>query len=291
MGEIFDLTGQRARAVNEYRQAVETRDDSEGAQMMARQLLENGGNGDDAGLHHVLYPQIRYVRIPKPIVKVPAEYSPEARIAELEGTVSFLATVQADGSVKDLRLMSRLGLGLDEAAKMAAERWLFEPGAGEEGAEVMMANIEVNFSLPTRQSLWHLHRVVFSIPEGGTRPSFVKTSYPVGDGVSAAAEDAVRLLAAMGRQAFVTLSFDVNEDGRPVHFQIERAREPTWGKEAISIVSGWRFTPGSKDGKALSVLGTLDLVWGDKQWTHESRVGARAASYFRYNGMLRTEMR
>jgi TonB family protein len=109
----------------------------------------------------------------------------------------------------------------------------------------------------------------------------VKTSYPVGDGVSAAAEDAVRLLAAMGRQAFVTLSFDVNEDGRPVHFQIERAREPTWGKEAISIVSGWRFTPGSKDGKALSVLGTLDLVWGDKQWTHESRVGARAASYFR----------
>ena len=105
------------------------------------------------------------------------------------------------------------------------------------------------FFAPAKQSLSYSRRVVFGTPQGGTRPSFVKASYPVGDGVSTVAEDYVRLLAAMGRQAFVTLSFDVDADGHPVHFQIEKANQPARGQEAISLVSGWRFTPGSKDGK------------------------------------------
>jgi len=35
LGEIFDTTGQRARGVQEYRQAMETKDDTEGAQAIA----------------------------------------------------------------------------------------------------------------------------------------------------------------------------------------------------------------------------------------------------------------
>lgn len=40
MGKIFDLTGQRERAENQYRLAVETRDDSGGAITRARELLD-----------------------------------------------------------------------------------------------------------------------------------------------------------------------------------------------------------------------------------------------------------
>lgn len=41
LGKIFDVTGQRDRAVNEYRQAIQTNDNTEGAMDEARKFLEN----------------------------------------------------------------------------------------------------------------------------------------------------------------------------------------------------------------------------------------------------------
>ena len=41
LGKIFDVTGQRERAVNEYQLAIRTRDNTENAQDVARQYLEN----------------------------------------------------------------------------------------------------------------------------------------------------------------------------------------------------------------------------------------------------------
>jgi tetratricopeptide (TPR) repeat protein len=40
LGKIFDVTGQRDRAVNEYRQAVQTNDNTQGAVNEARRYLE-----------------------------------------------------------------------------------------------------------------------------------------------------------------------------------------------------------------------------------------------------------
>jgi aminopeptidase N len=40
MGKIFDITGQRERAVNEYQQAVRTKDDTQGAVQQAQQYLQ-----------------------------------------------------------------------------------------------------------------------------------------------------------------------------------------------------------------------------------------------------------
>ena len=41
LGKIFDITGQRERAVNEYQLAIRTRDDTQGAQNEARKYLES----------------------------------------------------------------------------------------------------------------------------------------------------------------------------------------------------------------------------------------------------------
>jgi tetratricopeptide (TPR) repeat protein len=55
LGKIFDITGQRERASNEYRQAIQTQDDTQGALGEARKYLQapynpqsvsNGSNGD-----------------------------------------------------------------------------------------------------------------------------------------------------------------------------------------------------------------------------------------------------
>ncbi len=49
LGRIFDLTGQRERAVNEYRLAVQTNDNTQGAVNEARNLLTHPYKREDAG--------------------------------------------------------------------------------------------------------------------------------------------------------------------------------------------------------------------------------------------------
>src|SRR5581483_4071909 len=41
LGKIFDVTGQRDRAINEYQQAVRTKDNSQGALDLANQYLKS----------------------------------------------------------------------------------------------------------------------------------------------------------------------------------------------------------------------------------------------------------
>jgi Peptidase family M1 domain/Tetratricopeptide repeat-like domain len=48
LGKIFDITGQRERAVNEYRQAIQTNDNTQGAINEARQLMQHPYKRDEA---------------------------------------------------------------------------------------------------------------------------------------------------------------------------------------------------------------------------------------------------
>jgi Tfp pilus assembly protein PilF len=48
LGKIFDITGQRERAVNEYRQAIQTNDNTQGAINEARDLMQHPFKRDDA---------------------------------------------------------------------------------------------------------------------------------------------------------------------------------------------------------------------------------------------------
>ncbi len=74
-------------------------------------------------------------------------------------------------------------------------------------------------------------------------------------------------MQAMGRKATVTLSFDVDEHGRPVNLQVQNMSDAAWGAEAIDLVRYWQFQPGAKDGDPVSVPCTLNLVWGEGNLT------------------------
>ncbi|MDX2020805.1 MAG: TonB family protein [Deltaproteobacteria bacterium] len=66
---------------------------------------------------------------PKPVNIVQPSYaSEEARAAGIEGKVRIEITVGVDGTVKNAKLISGLGYGLDEAALEAARASTFEPG-------------------------------------------------------------------------------------------------------------------------------------------------------------------
>jgi TonB family protein len=186
------------------------------------------------------------------------EYSDEARLAELEGTVVISGGAGEDGNARDLRVSQSLGLGLDEKAIEAVQQWRFKP-------DTKSISVAVDFSLPSKQSRWHLIGVDFRPPEGASRPTVLTPFYPTGAGVfnSEAIEEG-QVLGAMRRQAFITLSFDVDERGVPVHIQASRSSDPVWDDQATTVLRQWRFTPGMKDGKPVSVPCSFDFVWGPR---------------------------
>jgi len=200
-----------------------------------------------------------------PLQKTDPEYTDEARVAELEGTVVLRGRIGEDGLAHDLSVAEPLGLGLDEKAVESVTQWTFPPAIIQSSRERVTTQIAVDFRLPSKQTRWHLIRVQFDTPPGASRPAFVSASYPIGATLGASAMEEGRLIVAMGRLATAKLIFNVNEHGVPVTFQIASASDPVWGSEATAVAGQWRFTPGSKNGIPISVACTAELVWGARE--------------------------
>ena len=84
---------------------------------------------------------------PTVIFKVEPEYSEEARKAKFQGTVVLFVVVDEKGNPRDLRVIRPLGLGLDQKAIEAVEKWKFSPGKKDGKPVPVQATIEVNFRL------------------------------------------------------------------------------------------------------------------------------------------------
>lgn len=79
--------------------------------------------------------------------KVDPEFSEEARKAKYQGTVVLTIEVGADGMPHAIRIVSGLGLGLDEKAIEAVSQWKFKPATRNGRPVPAPATIEVNFRL------------------------------------------------------------------------------------------------------------------------------------------------
>jgi TonB family protein len=64
-----------------------------------------------------------------------------------QGTVVLYVEVDASGHPRNLKVMRSLGLGLDEKAIEAVEKWKFRPGYKDGKAVTVAATVEVNFRL------------------------------------------------------------------------------------------------------------------------------------------------
>ena len=252
LGAIFELSGQSDRALNEY-------------QLATQAIIRNPANAPAAPPLPPLptLNQVLNVVVPPQILqKTEPEYSEEARIAGLEGTVTLSGTITEQGVPRDIRVTGSLGFGLDEKSLAAIQHWRFTPGTRQGQPVPVDMTIPVDFRLPDKQSRWHLIRAEFTPPEGASRPQFSKTSYPYGVGISLNAFEEAIVIRAIGREATATVAFDVDEHGAPVNLQVLNASHPIWGPEAMALVREWQFIPGMKYGVPASVLCTVDLVWG-----------------------------
>ena len=101
------------------------------------------GGGYGGGVYHIG----GGVSAPVVLHQVEPEYSEEARKAKFSGTVLLKITVDTQGHVSDAHVVRGIGLGLDEKAIEAVNKWKFKPGTKNGAPVPVIATIEVSFRL------------------------------------------------------------------------------------------------------------------------------------------------
>jgi TonB family protein len=79
--------------------------------------------------------------------KVDPEYSEEARKAKLQGVVMVRAVIDARGQVRDIAVTQGLGLGLDDRAIAAVQKWKFRAAMRNGRPVATSALIQLTFRL------------------------------------------------------------------------------------------------------------------------------------------------
>jgi periplasmic protein TonB len=105
------------------------------------------GPGEGGGIGGGVFRVGGGVSAPAVIYKVDPEYSEQARKAKYQGTVVLNLIVTRDGSVRDVKIIQSLGLGLDEKAIEAVKQWKFRPGMKSGTPVDVIATVEVTFRL------------------------------------------------------------------------------------------------------------------------------------------------
>ncbi len=114
---------------------------------------DGSGDGDGAGpgkdglgglVHH---PGTAGVTVPKVIYSVEPEFTDAARQAKHQGAVLIGIVVDAEGRVRDPKVINALGMGLDEKALAAVQQWKFKPGTKDGHAVPVYAQVLVTFRL------------------------------------------------------------------------------------------------------------------------------------------------
>jgi TonB family protein len=87
------------------------------------------------------------VTVPEVIFNPEPSFSDEARKAKAQGMVLLLVVVGKDGRTHDIRVGQSLGMGLDEKAIEAVNRWRFRPGTLNGQPVATQIAVQVDFHL------------------------------------------------------------------------------------------------------------------------------------------------
>ena len=106
------------------------------------------GPGSESGYGGSVYRAgVGGVTNPVPIVSPEAEFSDEARRKKYQGVCMISIIVDARGYPRNPRVIRSLGMGLDEKALEAVQRYRFKPAIKDGKPVPVMIEVEVNFRL------------------------------------------------------------------------------------------------------------------------------------------------
>jgi TonB family protein len=169
-----------------------------------------------------------------------AQYTKEAKDNKVEGTVVLSAVFGADGQIGDIRVIRGLPDGLTENAITAANKIRFEPAMKNGQPVSVRGSIEFTFSLykdPIRQM------------DSSLRPTILYR------------EEAQYTQEAKDNkvEGTVVLSAVFGADGQVGDIRVIRGLPHGLTQKAIEAVSKIRFEPAMKDGRPVSVRGSVEF--------------------------------
>ena len=208
------------------------------------------------------------VSAPVVVKEVKPEYTAEAMRARVEGTVTLECVVQADGAIGEVRVAKALHPGLDQEAIKAVKQWRFKPGLKDGKPVAVRVTLEMSFTLRDKPP-----QPLFPVPPlapgdaGGKGQKEAPRVYKVGNGVSApvAIKQVKPQYTADAKRAkvegTVELECVVEPTGSVGDVTVTRSLNEGLDQEAIKAAKQWRFETGTKDGKAVPVLITLEMTF------------------------------
>jgi periplasmic protein TonB len=105
------------------------------------------GEGSGGGMGGGPYRPGSGVMPPRLMREVKADYTEDARRANIEGEVVLEIVVRRDGSVSDIKLLNGLSRGLNERAIAAVRQWRFAPATRLGQAVDVIVEVAVEFKL------------------------------------------------------------------------------------------------------------------------------------------------
>jgi TonB family protein len=209
-------------------------------------------------------------RVTAPVIvkEVRPQYTVDAMKAGVQGSVTLEGVVQPDGVIGEVRVTKALYPGLDQEAIKAIKLWRFKPGRKDGKPVPVRVTVEMTFTLgnPPAQPRFQVQAPAPGAT-GGKDQKHTPLVYKPGAGVSAPVvlKEARPQYTAEARKAriegTVLLDCVVETDGSVGDIEVKRSLDEALDQEAIKAVKQWRFEPGTKDGKPVPVLITLEMTF------------------------------
>jgi TonB family protein len=181
------------------------------------------------------------------VYRLDPQYTPAARAAGLQGTVSLYVEVDRDGTPSKVKVMEGLGLGLDEEAVNAVKKWKYEPDRGAADQIQDALEVDLSFRLDT-PAPWFVSSEYYTfsgaeIQRYGEIVRPVPIRYFVPDG------------AACRKAGTTTVRLTVGKDGVAHAVRGDGAL----GEAPVKAVESWQFKPALGKGSQVEAQGQVEF--------------------------------
>jgi TonB family protein len=181
-------------------------------------------------------------------------YTEQARLAAVQGTVVVYAEITKDGSPENLRILRSLGFGLDEEAIKAVQQWQFEPDPEDEKPSRVATYVLVRFRLDRQMYGAQLpgegSNEIYQIAEGGiTVPRVLSRAAPLYTEEARTAK----------REGTVVLFAEISSAGVVGNVVVLHGLGKGLDESAVRAIKQWKFSPALKDGRPVAVMITIEM--------------------------------